>query len=92
MLNNLKELLKSNQIQEKIKAATNQSTAVELLLTAGIEKGYDFTIENITNLLNEINTISYELSEDELLSVSGALPDTRNLSRNAPKGWCSIRC
>jgi hypothetical protein len=74
MLNNLKELLQNSQLQAKIKAATDKATAIELLFTAGAEKGYTFTIDSITQLLAEINATSHELSEDDLLSVSGGFP------------------
>jgi hypothetical protein len=37
MLNNLKELLQNSQLQAKIKAAADQSTVIDLLLTAGTE-------------------------------------------------------
>jgi hypothetical protein len=77
MLNNLKELLQNSQLQAKIKAATDQSTVIDLLLTAGIEKGYAFTVEKIFQLLGELNDTLNELSEDDLLVVSGGIPPTR---------------
>jgi hypothetical protein len=74
MLNNLKELLQNSQLQAKIKAAVDKATAIELLLTAGAEKGYTFTAESITSLLAEINATSNEISENDLLGMSGGVP------------------
>jgi hypothetical protein len=70
MLNNLKELLQNSQLQAKIKAAADKATVIELLLIAGAEKGYSFTVESINNFLSETNTPSNELSENDLLGVS----------------------
>jgi hypothetical protein len=74
MLNNLKDLLQNSHLQAKIKAAADQSTVIDLLLTAGAEKGYAFTIEKILQLLGELNNTLNELSEDDLLGVSGGIP------------------
>jgi hypothetical protein len=74
MLNNLKELLQNSQLQAKIKAAADQAAVIELLLIAGAEKGNAFTINGITQLLGELNATSHELSEDDLLGVSGGIP------------------
>jgi hypothetical protein len=73
MLNNLKELLENTHLQEKIKSAADQSTVIDLLLTAGAEKGYAFTAEKIFQLLGELNDTLNELSEDNLLIISGGL-------------------
>jgi hypothetical protein len=74
MLNNLKELLQNAQLQAQIKAAANQAEVVKLLVVAGAEKGYSLTVDSVNQLLNELNTGSNELSEDELLGVSGGKP------------------
>jgi hypothetical protein len=73
MLNNLQALLQNPQLQAKIKAAADKAAILELLLIASVEKGYGFTMESINDLLAELNPVSSELSEDELLNVSGAL-------------------
>jgi hypothetical protein len=87
MLNNLKELLQNITLQEKIKAASNQATVVELLILAGAEKGYTFTVEAITKLLVGLNTTSFELSENDLLGVSGGIPPlSKNTCTNS--NWC----
>jgi predicted ribosomally synthesized peptide with nif11-like leader len=74
MLHHLHGLLQNPQLQAKIKAAIDKATAVELLLIAGAEKGYTFTVENITQFFAEINNTSPELSENDLLGVSGGIP------------------
>jgi predicted ribosomally synthesized peptide with nif11-like leader len=78
MLNNLKELLQNSNLQEKIKAAADKATVIELLLIAGAEKGYSFTVESINNFLSETNTPSNELSENDLLGMSGGSFPTRH--------------
>jgi hypothetical protein len=71
MLNNLQALLQNSQLQAKIKTATDKAAAVEILILAGAEKGYAFTVEAITQIFSEINNASHELSEDDLLGVNG---------------------
>jgi predicted ribosomally synthesized peptide with nif11-like leader len=80
MLNNLRDLLQNSQLQAKIKAATDKASAIELLILAGAEKGYTFTAENISAFLAEVNNVSHELSEDDLLVVSGGLPPASELT------------
>jgi hypothetical protein len=72
MLNNLQDLLQNSQLQAKIKAATDKATIIELLLIASAEKGYGFTVESINKFLLELNPVSDELSENDLLNVIGA--------------------
>ncbi|MEP0919911.1 Nif11-like leader peptide family natural product precursor [Leptolyngbya sp. DQ-M1] len=74
MLNNLKELLQNAQLQAQIKAAANQGEVVKLLVIAGAEKGYSLTVDSVSQLLNELKAGSNELSEEELLGVSGGKP------------------
>jgi predicted ribosomally synthesized peptide with nif11-like leader len=74
MLHNLKELLQNVQLQQQIKGAVNQAEVVRLLIAAGAEKGYNFTVESVNQLLAEVNIGSNELSEEELLGVSGGRP------------------
>jgi predicted ribosomally synthesized peptide with nif11-like leader len=74
MLHNLKELLQNVQLQQQIKGAVNQAEVVRLLIAAGAEKGYNFTVESVNQLLAEVNISSNELSEEELLGVSGGRP------------------
>ncbi|MBH8561769.1 Nif11-like leader peptide family RiPP precursor [Nostoc sp. CENA67] len=72
MLHQIKELLQNTQLQQQVKAATNQAEAIKLLAIASAEKGYNFTVEAISQILAELTFVdSYELSEEELLSVSG---------------------
>jgi hypothetical protein len=84
MLNNLQDLLQSPQLQAKIKAATDKAAAIELLILTGAEQGYNFTAEKISVFLTEVNNVSHELSEDDLLVVSGGLP--------AEPKWTSFKC
>ncbi|MFN6563869.1 MAG: Nif11-like leader peptide family RiPP precursor [Nostoc sp. ChiSLP01] len=77
MLHQIKELLQNAQLQQQVQAAANQAEAIKLLAIAGAEKGYNFTVESLSQMLAQLSADSYELSEEELLSVSGGMmPDT----------------
>jgi predicted ribosomally synthesized peptide with nif11-like leader len=72
MVQHLKQLLQNTQLQQQIKAAANQAEVIQLLLVMGAEKGYNFTVESVSQLLAELSAIDgNELSQEELLSVSG---------------------
>ncbi|MEH2115130.1 Nif11-like leader peptide family RiPP precursor [Nostoc sp.] len=74
MLHQIKELLQNAQLQQQVKAAANQAEAVKVLAIASAEKGYNFTLEAISQMLAELTFVdSNELSEEELLSVSGGM-------------------
>ena len=74
MLSNIKELLQNAQLQQQIKTAANQAEAIKLLILAGAEKGYNFTAESVSQVLSELTSPSNELTEEELLGVSGGKP------------------
>jgi predicted ribosomally synthesized peptide with nif11-like leader len=74
MLSNIKELLQNAQLQQQIKTAANQADTIKLLILAGAEKGYTFTAESVSQVLSELTSPSNELSEEELLGVSGGKP------------------
>ncbi|MFN6514133.1 MAG: Nif11-like leader peptide family natural product precursor [Nostoc sp. CreGUA01] len=72
MLNQIKELLQNAKLQQQLKAAANQAEAIKVLAIASAEKGYNFTTEAISQMLTELISVeSDELSEEELLGVSG---------------------
>ncbi|MBD2679303.1 MULTISPECIES: Nif11-like leader peptide family RiPP precursor [Nostoc] len=73
MLQQLKELLQNAQLQQQVQAAANQAEAIKLLAIASAEKGYNFTVESLSQMLAELTVDSNELSEEELLSVSGGM-------------------
>ena len=78
MLNQIKELLQDPQLQQKVKAAANQEEAINLLTSAGAEKGYNLSTEEVSQALAELTSgKTSELSEEELLTVSGGMrPNT----------------
>ncbi|MBW4420514.1 MAG: Nif11-like leader peptide family natural product precursor [Myxacorys californica WJT36-NPBG1] len=81
MLQNIKDLLQNAQLQQQLQAAANQAEAIKLLILAGAEKGYNFTVEGVSQVLAELMVVeSGELSEQELLSVSGGM-----MADSAPK-------
>ncbi|AFY93304.1 hypothetical protein [Chamaesiphon minutus] len=71
MLENIKELLQNTQLQQQVKAATNLSTASELITTAAAQKGYFFTPESVAGAIGGLMLGDRELSEADLLSVAG---------------------
>ncbi|MBD2679304.1 MULTISPECIES: Nif11-like leader peptide family RiPP precursor [Nostoc] len=73
MLHQIKELLQNAQLQQQVQAAANQAEAIKLLAIASAEKGYNFTVESLSQMLAELTVDSNELSEEELLSVSGGM-------------------
>ncbi|MBD2728092.1 Nif11-like leader peptide family natural product precursor [Nostoc sp. FACHB-892] len=88
MLHQIKELLQNTQLQQQIKAATNQAEAIKVLAIASTEKGYNFTVEAISQMLAELTFVdSNELSEEELLSVSGGM-----MADSAPKLCHTVSC
>ncbi|MBW4429679.1 MAG: Nif11-like leader peptide family RiPP precursor [Nostoc desertorum CM1-VF14] len=88
MLHQIKELLQNTQLQQQIKAAANQAEAIKVLAIASTEKGYNFTVEAISQMLAELTFVdSNELSEEELLSVSGGA-----MADSAPKLCHTVGC
>ncbi|BAY78519.1 hypothetical protein NIES25_49940 [Nostoc linckia NIES-25] len=74
MLHQIKELLQNAQLQQQVQAAANQAEAIKLIAIASAEKGYNFTVESLSQMLAELTFVdSNELSEEELLSVSGGM-------------------
>ncbi|MDZ8106272.1 MAG: Nif11-like leader peptide family natural product precursor [Nostoc sp. DedQUE12a] len=92
MLQQIKELLQNAQLQQQVQAAANQAEAIKLLAIASAEKGYNFTVESMSQMLAELTFVdSNELSEEELLSVSGGrMPNTghehMSCCTDCPKG------
>jgi predicted ribosomally synthesized peptide with nif11-like leader len=71
MLQHIQDLLQNSELQQRIQAAASPAEAIKLLMVAGAEKGYNFTVEGMSQLLAELTMDSNELSEEELLAVSG---------------------
>ncbi len=71
MLENIKALLQNTQLQQQVKAAANLAAAIELITTAGAQKGYSFTQESVAQAIGGLMLGDRELSETDLLSVAG---------------------
>jgi predicted ribosomally synthesized peptide with nif11-like leader len=72
MLNHIKTLLSDVQLQQQVKKATNLAEVIKLIVTAGVAKGYNFSKEGVTQVLATLAPMEEnELSEEELLAVSG---------------------
>lgn len=73
MLNHIQTLLNDSQLQQKIKQATDLAEVVKLIVSAGASKGYDFSKEAVSQVVMTLMPMeSSELSEEDLLTVSGA--------------------
>ncbi|OUL35954.1 Nif11-like leader peptide family natural product precursor [Nostoc sp. 106C] len=73
MIQNIKELLQNTQLQQQIKEAANFAEAVKLITTAGAQKGYSFSQENIAQAASGLMLEEREISEADLLAVAGGL-------------------
>jgi hypothetical protein len=71
MIQNIKELLQNAQLQQQVKEASNLLDAIKLIATAGAQKGYSFSQGSIAQAIGELILGDHELSEDDLLAVSG---------------------
>jgi cobalamin biosynthesis protein CbiD len=73
MIQNINELLKNAQLQQQIKQAESLAEIIQLISTAGIQKGYSFTLESIAQVVSRLMIEDHELPEAELLAVSGGI-------------------
>ncbi|MBD2525526.1 Nif11-like leader peptide family natural product precursor [Nostoc sp. FACHB-133] len=93
MLHQIQELLQNAKLQQQVLTAANQAEAIKLLAIACAEKGYNFTTEGISQLLAELTFVkSNELTEEELLSVSGAMMATTNHTNPNIDWHCTAGC
>ena len=73
MLNQIKALLSDAKLQQQIKQAADLAEAVKLIVSAGTAKGYTFSKEAVSQLVATLMPMeSNELSEEDLLAISGA--------------------
>jgi DNA-binding transcriptional regulator LsrR (DeoR family) len=70
MLQQIKELLTNTQLQQQIKEAATLAEAVQLIMAAGAEKGYNFAKESVSQFLAG-QMLTTELTEQDLLAVAG---------------------
>lgn len=74
MIHQLKDLVRDTHVQQALQSAKTQADTINLLVRVGAERGLAFTAENVTKALASLTTAKrYELSEEELLAVSGGL-------------------
>lgn len=68
-----RELLKDRALQERLKALNDTNSIVALVVEAGKEKGYSFTIEEVQEDMAEINMSrpQQELSDEQLEAIAG---------------------
>lgn len=76
MIHNVKELLKNSQLQQQVKEAANLAEAIKLITIAGVQKGYSFTQESLTQAIGKLMLEEQELSEEDLQAVAGGLMST----------------
>jgi hypothetical protein len=86
MFEQIKDLLQDVQLRQKIKEAKTQDEGIKLLTTAGAEKGGNFTISQVTQMLTQfVLQQKDELSEEDLLAVGGGAMALTT----GTKSWCS---
>lgn len=73
MIQTIKELLQNTQLQQQVKEATNLVEAIKIITIAGAVKGYSFTQENVAQVVSGLMLQEQELTEEDLLAVSGGL-------------------
>lgn len=88
MIQDIKDVLQDIQIQQQIKESANLSTAIKLITSAGVKKGYSFTRENVAKVVSGLILEKQELTESELLSVGGGLSCTRFTSWDSIWSFC----
>ena len=79
MLNQIKALLNDAQLRQQIKKAATMAEAIALIKTAGITKGYQFSNDRLSQLMQ---SQLEPLGEEELLSVAGGVYET----------WSEVTC
>ncbi|MBW4573956.1 MAG: Nif11-like leader peptide family RiPP precursor [Aphanothece sp. CMT-3BRIN-NPC111] len=86
MLQQIKEVLANAELQQQVKEATHLTDAINLIVAAGAEKGYNFTTEAVSQALAELASVEPdELSDKDLLAVSGGLP-------RVTEAWSCYKC
>ena len=68
MLNQIKALLIDAQLRQQIKQAATMAEAIVLIKNAGSKKGYQFSNDTLSQLLQ---SQLQPLGEEDLLSVAG---------------------
>ena len=71
MLAQIKDLLQNAQIRDKLRGASTHAEAVEVLTRASAARGYGLTAEGVARALDGLSAGPRELTEEELLGVSG---------------------
>jgi hypothetical protein len=71
MLAQIRDLLQTAQTREKLRSASTHAEAVEVLTRAGAARG--LTAESVSRALDGLSASPRELTEEELLGVSGGM-------------------
>ncbi|MEO1006617.1 MAG: Nif11-like leader peptide family natural product precursor [Cyanobacteria bacterium J06638_38] len=85
MLNQIKALLTDAQLRQQIKKAATMTEAIALIKNAGIKKGYQFSSDSLSQLLQ---SQLQPLSEIDLLSVAGGAPTNQECDPTALATLC----
>ena len=83
MLNQIKALLQDGQLRQKIKETKIQDEAIKLIATTAAEKGNNFSIKDVTQMLTKLAQKPFiqaeeELTEEQLEAIAGAGALTSN--------------
>ncbi|MEO1347948.1 MAG: Nif11-like leader peptide family natural product precursor [Cyanobacteria bacterium J06635_15] len=71
MFNQIKALLSDSQLQQQIMKSANPTESIKLIVKAGVAKGYNFSKESVSQVLTTLTMQPNELTEEDLLAVSG---------------------
>lgn len=72
MIQNIKDLLRNDRLQQQVKEAGNLVDVIKLITTAGAQKGYSFTQDSLSQAIAGLMLEERELAEADLLAVSGS--------------------
>ncbi len=92
MLNQIKALLQDGQLRQKIKETKTLDEAIKLIATTTAEKGNNFGIKDVTQMLTKLvsggENELIELSESDLLAVAGGID--RKYPTGVSNCFCSV--
>ena len=75
MLKEIKALLQDAQLRQEIQEAKTADDVIKLLTTTGTQKGYNFKLEDVNQMLTGFALKQLdELSEEDLQAVAGYAP------------------
>jgi hypothetical protein len=85
VLHQIKTLLRNGELRGKVRGAASRADAIDLLVSAGAAEGYNFRAEDVAQVFTDLGPARpRELTEDELLGVSGGAMTITMQTRGCP--------